>query len=297
MDELKLKLKIGSDREWAYVGADGPPYVLMCRLKDSNPQKYGWIIPVCGLGHLYMNQQKTLVSVARKIILEPLAKDILNFETPTATNYFFKCSDTHKTNQALHILLFGAGLEMVREYASIHPQRSVGGFLQWHPNNTLFMLRQLIFNYTLAIFITKIGDRYNDENLHQAGRYKFMDLFFAFNHPIYQEIEYRDLKQKCQMPSEIRAQRKQNLTFTVTDREGKHQGGDFCLEQKVKRQKMLASKGVDTENMWQIVSRGLDAITAVTSSANEALSYHDIDGERNINMSYEILRFRALETH
>ena len=74
------------------------------------------------------------MSVARKIILEPLANDILNFETPTATNYFFKCSDTHKTNQALHILLFGAGLEMVREYALIHPQRSVGGFLQWHSN-------------------------------------------------------------------------------------------------------------------------------------------------------------------
>ena len=125
-----------------------------------------------------------------------------------------------------------------------------------------------------------------------------MELFYGFNHPIYQEIEFRDLKQKCIMPEEIRIQRKQNLTYTISEgKGGKHQGGDFVLEGKVKRQKMLASKGVDTYRMWRTASRGLHSIIEVTAAANDKLGYHDIDGDRNVNLSYEILRFRALLRH
>ena len=57
-----------------------------------------------------------------------------------------------------------------------------------------------------------------------------MEIFHAFNHPIYQEIEYRDLKQKVFMPDEVRNQRRSNLTYTVSDNRGTHQGGDFILE-------------------------------------------------------------------
>ena len=171
-----------------------------------------------------MNQQKTLVNVARKIISEPFAKDVLHFESPNAIKYFFKCSDTHKTSQALHILLFAVGLEMVREYALYHTDKSVAGFLEWEPSNTFHVLKQLIFSYTLAVFVTKIGDRNNDVKVHEAGRYKFMELFYGFPHPIYQEIEFRDLKQKCSMPNEILEQRNRNLTYTITDTPCKHQG-------------------------------------------------------------------------
>ena len=66
---------------------------------------------------------------------------------------------------------------------------------------------------------------------------------------------------------------------------------------KVKRQKMLASKGVDSQKMWRDVSRSLDSITDITSTINEKLNIHDIDGERNTNVDREISKWRALLRH
>ena len=54
-----------------------------------------------GLGHLYMNQQKTLFNIASNILLEPLSKDVLNFGSPNALDYSFKCAYADKTNQFL----------------------------------------------------------------------------------------------------------------------------------------------------------------------------------------------------
>ena len=61
------------------------------------------------------------------------------------------------------------------------------------------MVRQLVFTYALAIMINKLGDRNNNEKIQSTGRYKFMELFYGFNHPIYREIEFRDLRQKVVM--------------------------------------------------------------------------------------------------
>ena len=61
------------------------------------------------------------------------------------------------------------------------------------------MVRQLVFTYALAIMINKLGDRNNNEKIQSAGRYKFMELFYGFNHPIYRETEFRDLRQKVVM--------------------------------------------------------------------------------------------------
>ena len=84
-----------------------------------------------GLGHLYMNQQKTLFNIGRDILLEPLAKEVLNFESPNALDCFFKSTDTHKANQSLEIFLYGTALEMVYEYVAQtdEEQPTVDGFL------------------------------------------------------------------------------------------------------------------------------------------------------------------------
>ena len=78
--------------------------------------------------------------------------------------------------------------------------------------------------------ISKLGDRHNDYELSAAGRYKFMELFYGFNHPIYQEIEFRDLRQQILMPEEVLEQRNQNITYSTSRKAGKNQGGDFVLE-------------------------------------------------------------------
>ena len=60
-----------------------------------------------------------------------------------------------------------------------------------------------------------------------------MDIFFGFNHPVYQEIEHRDLRQKTIMPAEVLKRYNKSLTFTISEKEGKHQAGDFMLEEGV----------------------------------------------------------------
>ena len=80
----------------------------------------------------------------------------------------------------------------------------------------------MVLNYALAIFISKKGDRSNNVQIQNASRYKFSELFYGFNHPIYQEIEYRDLLQKVIMPKEVKELQDKNMTYSQSSREKKH---------------------------------------------------------------------------
>ena len=158
-----------------------------------------------GLGHLYMNQIKSFFSVCKSIFLKELAQDVLHFQMPNTLNNFFRCSDTHKSYQALEVLLDGTMYEMPHSYVKqCDSEPSVERFLLFNPNNVYHMIRQLVLNYALAIFISKKGDRNNNVQVQNAACYKFSKLFYGFDHPIYQEIEYCDLLQKVIMPKEIK---------------------------------------------------------------------------------------------
>ena len=79
----------------------------------------------------------------------------------------------------------------------------------------------MTLNFALAIYVQRVGDRNNDEECSNAGRYKFYDMFYAFNHPIYQiyhEVEYNELRQKVSMPPEMNKLRKENCSFSNLDR-------------------------------------------------------------------------------
>ena len=41
---------------------------------------------------------------------------------------------------------------------NISDEPIVKGFLEWNPNNTYHLIRQLVFTYTLAIMVNKLGD-------------------------------------------------------------------------------------------------------------------------------------------
>ena len=156
---------------------------------------------------------------------------------------------------------------------------SVEGFFSFNPNNTYHMIRQLVLNYALVIFISKKGDRSNNVQIQNAGRYKFSELFYGLNHHIYLETEYGNLLRKVIMPKEVKELRDKNMTYSQSSKEKKHQGADFILENKVKRQKMLASKRIDSEKMWRQVSRSLVDIIKINASANRKLRIHEVDGD------------------
>ena len=92
----------------------------------------------------------------------------------------------------------------------------------------------MTLHFALGIYIQRIGDRNNDISISDAGRYYFLSFFYGFNHPYYQEIEYRDLENKPIYPQEVKEQRNKKLTFSTTDIVSHGQGGDFILEQKVR---------------------------------------------------------------
>ena len=152
-----------------------------------------------------------------------------------------EAKDTHKAFQSLEILLHGTACEFVKKYISFcHSNKrspDADGFLYWaseNENETFKLVFELIFNFCLAVYIQKLGVRSNDAKMIAAARYKFMPLFFAFNHPIYQEIEYRDLKKQVLYPPEIKRFLDDNMSFSL-NLDLNHQGGDFCLEGKIKR--------------------------------------------------------------
>ena len=89
------------------------------------------------------------------------------------------------------------------------------------------------------------------------------------------------------------------MTYSQSLKEKKHQGADFilALSVKVKRQKMLASKGIDSEKMWRQVSRSLVDIIKINTSANRKLRIHEVDGDRHVDLSSEILRRRTFLRH
>ena len=67
LDSLKVNLDIGNTRHWSFIGCDGPPYCLASRLVEQNKTVYDWISLVPGLGHLNMNQLKTLFKVCIRL--------------------------------------------------------------------------------------------------------------------------------------------------------------------------------------------------------------------------------------
>ena len=49
--------------------------------------------------------------------------------------------------------------------------------------------------------------------------------------------------------------------------------------------------------MWKDVVRSLDDIDAISKGLNEKFKLHDVQGDRNTNISFEILRWRGLLCH
>ena len=65
----------------------------------------------------------------------------------------------------------------------------------------------------LAIYVFKVGVRYNDINLINSAQLKFDDLLHAFKHPIYREVEYRDLKNRVLYDKEVKELRDKNMVL------------------------------------------------------------------------------------
>ena len=136
------------------------------------------------------------------------------------------------------------------------------------------MVGELIFNFASSTYIQKLGARCNDAMI-SAGRYKFLPLFYAFHHPI-------------SLPQEVRKLLKKNMTFTSSCLEYNHKGGDFILEGKIKKHKMVAPKGNISADTWRTISRGINEIDEICEKAEENFHVLKDDTYRDIDFYDEI---------
>ena len=105
----------------------------------------------------------------------------------------------------------------------------------------------------------------------------FLTCFFAFEHPIYREVEYNELRDRVVMPDAVRKARYRNHTFTEGTGEKSHQGGDFMLEQRVKRMRMISPKGAMSTEMWERVARNVDPVGKIVNTGMSLLNIHEND--------------------
>lgn len=156
----------------------------MSRIFKDSPKFYSWVLTVSGEGHLNMNKIKTLFKILDKIILEPLGKDVLTFNTLKSYQYFTDCKDNHKAWQAFENFLHGTTMELIRLCYLESESPSPLGFLQWRSNIEKLNLKlvcQLRLRVALLIYIQLVGDWNNDSECIEAGRMKFIHTFFSSN--------------------------------------------------------------------------------------------------------------------
>ena len=84
------------------------------------------------------------------------------------------------------------------------------------------------------------------------------------------------------------------MSYSETKNSCKSQGGDFILEGKVKRQKLIAPKGPIKSHTWQTLSRALDVFDKVYDSVSLKLNLPDGEGYHNSYFANEVLTWRAV---
>ena len=119
-ENIKIILKLlehylitNNSKEMVFVGSDGPPYCLMSRIIKDNRKLCSWILTVSGKGRLNVNQIKTLFKILDEIILEPVGKEVLDFNTVKSYRYFIDCKDNHKAWQTFQNFLHGTTMELI----------------------------------------------------------------------------------------------------------------------------------------------------------------------------------------
>ena len=139
----------------------------------------------------------------------------------------------------MEILLHGVILEPLELYRNSTCETPTAlGFLNFvseTENATLSLISEIFLSFGLVIYIKRIGNWNNNFTASNAGRYKFLNLFYSFNHPIYCKVEYRELMNIVIYPEKVKNILNENITFSFTGITGKCQRGNFILEGKIKK--------------------------------------------------------------
>ena len=128
---------------------------------------------------------------------------------------------------------------------------------------------------------------------------KCIYMFYGFNHPIYREVKYSDLRNKVLYPEVVKELKKRNISFSEIHsmKNKSHQFGDFKLEERVKSMKRMAPKSDIRAETWQRIARSHDKVNNVVDHAMDLLNFNDEERSRFVNIGNEVVKWRALLRH
>ena len=128
---------------------------------------------------------------------------------------------------------------------------------------------------------------------------KCIDMFYGFNHPIYREVKYSDLRNKVLYPEVVKELKKRNISFSEIHsmKNKSHQFGDFKLEERVKSMKRMAPKSDVRAETWQRIARSHDKVNNVVDHAMDLLNFNGEERSRFVNIGNEVVKWRALLRH
>ena len=170
--------------------------------------------------------------------------------------HLVNANNHHKSWQILSILFYGTTDELlvpyIRQCLQQNIKPSVSGYHQWLTkvkNPNYIFLNKAIFHY-LFLFLFRAEVMRNNSVIMLAARTHFVSLFYGLNKISYQEIEFRDLKMRVLAPNDVTNFISTNDAFSVSGHPSKGAGGDFVLENKNKRMKLLIPTGLPTDTSW-----------------------------------------------
>ena len=122
----------------------------------------------------------------------------------------------------------------------------------------------MCFTYLHGLMLLRSGTRKCNSLLVHTAKVKLYPLFFAGNHPTYQNLIYRDELDDIFMPAALKSIKDKYVSVSRTGRIGHYQGGDALLEEINKESKAWCKLGgIPTEAQWLRVFRNLDKLNKV----------------------------------
>ena len=157
-----------------------------------------------------MSIAKYFVSTNWEVFVSELGYEF-GFCSTKVQEYMKKGSDNHKAWNFLEILYIAISLELVtefvREFIAKKHIPDIDSSWEWCENienpNYLY-IQHMCFSYLHALMLLRSGARKCNPVLVHAAKLKLYPLFFARNHPIYQNIIFKDELDNILMPSELK---------------------------------------------------------------------------------------------
>lgn len=231
-----------------------------------------------GADHVRLNVVKSIVHC----FWEPYFKDIfriMGFESLCALNTAFGCSDIHKAEQVLAVLLEAGSQTLVKLFldscdGTVENPDDFWKFMESSENGNVKLLYKVVFYYITGYFMIKAGVRKCRWDYFLAGKSLVTPLIFSQNHPMYRKLFlYWDFD-LAQMPPCMYEHVKDTIGLKVEgkgcedDPDGGLEHFDFCLENVNKQLKKNLS-WAPTDSTWLIACRTHDLVERLTNNFSQ----------------------------